>query len=213
MGSSAPHEPTLVLIRRQVQAREQLRLTILFSFFAMLAVLSLVRRVLGDETLQGGALAARIALLIVGIFYCAFMIQQVTRGNESKVLLGPRFWWLSAVFEMGLMVAMFVANQFFCVPEDAVSQLGSPIVLMIPLLIALWVTRLQPRITLVTGCGAALVHAGIAVWVFFRTGQKPVILPTILSYAVMIVLSAIAGSSAATDLLSLARAVREDPAR
>ena len=56
----------------------------------------------------------------------------------------------------------------------------------------------------------AAVHAGIAVWVFFRSGSQPVVLPTILSYAVMIVLSAIAGSSAATDLLSLARAMRED---
>jgi hypothetical protein len=81
---------------------------------------------------------------------------------------------------------------------------------MIPLLIALWVTRLRPRTTLVAGCLAALVHAGVSVWVFLRTGSKPVILPTILSYAVMIVLSAMAGSSAATDLLAMARAVRED---
>ncbi|MFM7808325.1 MAG: hypothetical protein ACKPEA_10425, partial [Planctomycetota bacterium] len=100
-------------------------------------------------------------------------------------------------------------NQFFCEPNESIEQLGSPIVLMIPLLIALWVTRLRPRTTLVAGCLAAVVHAGVAVWVFFRSGSQPVVLPTILSYAVMIVLSAVAGSSAATDLLSLAREVRE----
>jgi type IV secretory pathway TrbD component len=119
---------TSAAIRRQVQNRESLRLTMLFALLAILAVLSSVRRVLGDETLQGGALGARIALLMAG-------------------------------------------------------------------------------------CIAAVVHAGIAVWVFVRVGAKPVVLPTILSSTVKIVLSAIAGSSAATDLLSLARAVREDPAR
>lgn len=203
-------ESTLVAIRRQVQNREPLRLTILFAFFAMLAVLSLVRRVLGDETLQGGALAARIGLLIGGIFYCAKSIQVVTRENEVGRSLGDRFWSTTAAIEMALVVAMFVANQFFCDPTESIEQLGSPIVLMIPLLIALWVTRLRPRTTLVAGCLAAAVHAGITVWVFFRSGSQPVVLPTILSYAVMIVLSAIAGSSAATDLLSLARAMRED---
>ena len=197
-------------IRRQVQLREQLRLTILFSFFAMLAVLSLVRRVLGDETLQGGALAARIGLLIGGVFYCAKAIQVVTRENEAKRSLPERFWRITAMIEMGIVVAMFVANQFFCELDEAIGQLGSPIVLMIPLLLALWVTRLRPKLTLVMGCLAAAVHAGIAVWVFIRTDSSTVILPTILSYAVMIVLSAIAGSSAATDLLSLARAVRQD---
>jgi hypothetical protein len=206
-----PHpDPTLAAIRRQVQNREPLRLTMLFAFFAMLAVLSLVRRVLGDETLQGGALAARIGLLIGGIFYCAKCIQIVTRENEAGRSLGDRFWSTTAAIEMSLVVAMFVANQFFCEASEAEAQLGSPIVLMIPLLIALWVTRLRPRTTLVAGCLAAVVHAGIAVWVFFRSGLQPVALPTILSYAVMIVLSAVAGSSAATDLLSLARALRED---
>jgi hypothetical protein len=206
-----PHpDPTLAAIRRQVQNREPLRLTMLFAFFAMLAVLSLVRRVLGDETLQGGALAARIGLLIGGIFYCAKCIQIVTRENEAGRALGNRFWSTTAAIEMALVVAMFVANQFFCELDEAVEQLGSPIVLMIPLLIALWVTRLRPRTTLVAGCVAAAVHAGIAIWVFFRTESAAVVLPTILSYAVMIVLSAIAGSSAATDLLSLTRAIRED---
>ena len=114
---------------------------------------------------------------------------------------------------MALVVAMFVANQFFCEPSEAIAQLGSPIVLMIPLLIALWVTRLRPRTTLVAGCLAAVVHAGIAVWVYFRSGSQPIVLPTILSYAVMIVLSAVAGSSAAADLLSLARELRQDPDR
>jgi hypothetical protein len=202
-------DPTLDAIRRQVQNREPLRLTMLFAFFAMLAVLSLGRRVLGDETLQGGALAARIALLIGGIFYCAKCIQVVTRENEAGRALGDRFWSTTAGVEMALVVAMFVANQFFCEPNESIEQLGSPIVLMIPLLIALWVTRLRPRTTLVAGCLAAAVHAGIAVWVFFRSGSQPVVLPTILCYAVMIVLSAVAGSSAATDLLSLAREVRE----
>jgi len=127
-------DPTLHAIRRQVPNCEPLRLTMLFAFFAMLAVPSLGRRVLGDETLQGGALAARITL---------------------------------------------------------------------------WVTRLRPRTTLVAGGLAAAVHAGIAVWVFFRSGSQPVVLPTILSCVVMIVLSAVAGSSVATDLPSLAREVRE----
>ncbi|MFZ4722495.1 MAG: hypothetical protein ACOYMI_05025 [Phycisphaerales bacterium] len=212
MNTSQP-DPTLVEIRRQVQNREPLRLTMLFAFFAMLAVLSLVRRVLGDETLEGGALAARIGLLIGGVFYCAKCIQIVTRENEAGRALGNRFWSTTAAVEMALVVAMFVANQFFCDLDQAIEQLGSPIVLMIPLLIALWVTRLRPRTTLVAGCVAAAVHAGIAIWVFFRTGSAAVVLPTILSYAVMIVLSAIAGSSAATDLLALARAIREDRGR
>ncbi|MBM4007267.1 MAG: hypothetical protein FJ292_06850 [Planctomycetes bacterium] len=151
-------DPALDAIRRQVQNREPLRLTMLFALFAMLAVLSLGRRVLGDETLQGGALAARITLLIGGILYCAKCIQVVTRENEAGRVLGDGFWSTTAGVEMALVVAMFVANQFFCELNESIEQLGSPIVLMIPLLIAL---------------------------------------------------SAVAGSSAATDLLSLARALRE----
>lgn len=214
MNDESPRavDSTEASIRRQVQTREPLRLTILFAFFAMLAVLSLIRRVLGDQTLEGGALAARIVLLITGVFYCAKAIQVVTRENDARRMLGDRFWSVTAGIEMALVVAMFVANQFFCNMDEArepIEQLGSPIVLMIPLLIALWVTRLRPRTTLVAGCLAAAVHAGLSVWVFFRTGSKPVVLPTILSYAVMIVLSSLAGSSAATDLLALARAVRE----
>jgi hypothetical protein len=205
-----PSDPTLAAIRRQVQKREPLRLTMLFALFAMLAVISLIRRVLGDETLQGGALAARIGLLIGGIFYCAKCIQTVTHENDAGRSLGNRFWSVTAGIEMALVVAMFVANQFFCDPSESIEQLGSPIVLMIPLLIALWVTRLRPRTTLVAGCLAAVVHAGIAVWVYFRSGSQPVVLPTILSYAVMIVLSAVAGSSAAADLLSLARELCQD---
>lgn len=206
-------DPALVAIRRQVQNREPLRLTMLFALFAMLAVISLIRRVLGDETLQGGALSARIGLLICGIFYCAKSIQTVTRENEAGRSLGNRFWSTTAAIEMALVVAMFAANQIFCEPEESIEQLGSPIVLMIPLLIALWVTRLRPRTTMVAGCLAAAVHAGVAVWVFFRSGSQPVVLPTILSYAVMIVLSAVAGSSAAADLLSLARALHQDRER
>ena len=208
-AKTGPGDSVELVIRRQVQNREQLRLTMLFGFFAMLAVLSLVRRVLNDQTLQGGALAARIALLIAGIFYCAKTIQVVTRANEAGRMLPERFWRVTAAVEMSLVVAMFIANEWFCDASAAIDQLGSPIVILIPLLIALWVTRLRPRITLVAGCCAAAVHAAVSVGVFFRTGSSPVVLPTILSYAVMIALSALAGSSAATDLLTLARAVRE----
>ena len=74
MADAAPPiqaESLQVALQREVQRREGTRLMMLFFFFAMLAMLAVVRQVLGCDSMQGWALGARVALLFVGILYCS----------------------------------------------------------------------------------------------------------------------------------------------
>ncbi len=52
-------------LQREVQRREGTRLMLLFFFFALLAMLAVVRKVRGCDSMQGWTLGSRVVLLFV----------------------------------------------------------------------------------------------------------------------------------------------------
>lgn len=194
-------------VTREVQQLEQARLAMLFFFFALLAVLALVRRLLGCESMQGTALAARLALLGVGIFYCARTMHVANRANTEGVVLGQRYWTLTAATELVLVLGMIVAAELLT-QRDAIEDLGAPVLLMVPLLIVLSIVRLRPRQTMVIGLVSALVHAGLALVTFLKLDLPRAGMPTIFTYSVLMAMSGFAGSFVSTELRKVVRGAR-----
>ena len=195
MASSAPTDqaenPTVAL-QREVQGREATRLMMLFFFFAMLAMVAVVRQVLGCESMQGWTLGSRVALLFLGVLYCTRCLQVVSAADAAGALLRERYWLFTAAFELLLVLGMITATELLSARED-VQDLSAPILMMIPLLVVLSVLRLRPRVTLWTALIGAAFHASLSLWTFFRLGLERSELPTLLSYAVLLVMIGIAG--------------------
>ena len=189
-------------LQREVQRREGTRLMMLFFFFAMLAMLAVVRQVLGCESMQGWALGSRVALLFVGILYCTRMLQVVNVADAGGGLLGERYWVFTAVFELLLVLTMILATEVFSARDD-IQDLGAPILMMIPLLVVLSVLRLRPRATLWTALIGGIYHAGLSLWTFFRVGVPVSELPTLLSYAALLFMIGIAGWLVSSEFRSM----------
>lgn len=180
------------LLQREVQRREGTRLMMLFFFFAMLAVLAVLRQVVGCESMQGWTLGSRVALLFIGILYCTRSLQTVNAADTEGRALGERYWVITAAFELALVLSMIVATELLSARDD-IQDLSAPILMMIPLLVVLSVLRLRPRATLWTALIGAIFHAGLSLWTFFRAGVPVSELPTLLSYAALLVMIGIAG--------------------
>lgn len=180
------------LLQREVQRREGTRLMMLFFFFAMLAVLAVLRQVVGCESMQGWTLGSRVALLFVGILYCTRSLQTVNAADIEGRALGERYWVITAAFELALVLSMIVATELLSARDD-IQDLSAPILMMIPLLVVLSVLRLRPRATLWTALIGAIFHAGLSLWTFFRAGVPISEMPTLLSYAALLVMIGIAG--------------------
>jgi len=189
-------------LQREVQRREGTRLMMLFFFFAMLAMLAVVRQVLGCESMQGWALGARVALLFVGILYCTRSLQVVSSADTQGRLLGERYWVVTAVFELVLVLGMLTATELLSARDD-IQDLSAPILMMVPLLVVLSLLRLHPRTTLCTALVAAIFHAGLSLWTFFRLRVPVSELPTLLSYAVLLVMIGVAGWLVASEFRAM----------
>lgn len=189
-------------LQREVQRREGTRLMMLFFFFAMLAMLAVMRQVVGCESMQGWALGARVALLFVGILYCTRSLQVVNAADAGGHLLGERYWAVTAVFELVLVLAMITATEWLSARND-IQDLSAPILMMVPLLVVLSLLRLRPRTTLWTALVAAIFHAGLSLWTFFRVGVPLSELPTLLSYAVLLIMIGVAGWLVASEFRSM----------
>ena len=189
-------------LQREVQRREGTRLMMLFFFFAMLAMLAVVRQVVGCESMQGWALGARVALLFVGILYCTRMLQVVNAADTGGRVLEQRYWLSTAIFELMLVLAMVTATELLSARDD-IQDLSAPILMMIPLLVVLSVLRLRPRATLWTALIGGIYHAGLSLWTFFRAGVSVSELPTLLSYAALLFMIGIAGWLVSSEFRSM----------
>jgi hypothetical protein len=195
-------ESLQVALQREVQRREGTRLMMLFFFFAMLAMLAVVRQVLGCDSMQGWALGARVALLFVGILYCTCSLQVVSAADTQGRLLGERYWVVTAMFELVVVLAMLTATELLSARDD-IQDLSAPILMMVPLLVVLSLLRLRPRTTLWTALVAAIFHAGLSLWTFVRLGVPVSELPTLLSYAVLLVMIGVAGWLVASEFRAM----------
>ena len=189
-------------LQREVQRREGTRLMMLFFFFAMLAMLAVVRQVVGCDSMQGWTLGARVALLFVGILYCTRSLQVVSAADTAGRLLGERYWAVTTVFELVLVLGMIMATELLSARDD-IQDLSAPILMMVPLLVVLSLLRLRPRTTLWTALVAAIFHAALSLWTFFRAGVPLSELPTLLSYAVLLVMIGVAGWLVASEFRSM----------
>lgn len=199
-------------IRREIQLLEQARVAMLFFFFALLAVLALVRRLLGCEVMQGTALVVRLALLGAAIFFCAYTMQVVNRANNADHPLKPRYWSMTAIFELLVTLAMVVTADLLS-PGDVIENLSAPIMLLLPVLVILSIVRLRPTQTLLIGLFAGLAHAGFSIFMFMRLKAPVSGLPTVLTYSVLMVMSGFAGSFVSGELLKIVRGAKRERMR
>lgn len=209
MSDLPPTDPIEVEVRRDIQQLEQARVAMLFFFFALLAVLALVRRLLGCEVMQGNALLARLALLGVGVFYCARTMHVANVANNADRPLRERYWVITATIELLLVMGMIVAAELLS-RGDGIEDLGAPVLLMVPLLIVLSIVRLRPRQTLAAGLLSAVVHAGLSLYMFWSTKAPLSGLPTILTYSVLMAMSGLAGSFVSGELLKVLRGAKRE---
>jgi succinate dehydrogenase hydrophobic anchor subunit len=109
---------------------------------------------------------------------------------------------VTAVFELVLVLGMIMATELLSARDD-IQDLSAPILMMVPLLVVLSVLRLHPRTTLWTALVAAIFHAGLSLWTFVRAGVPVSELPTLLSYAVLLVMIGVAGWLVASEFRAM----------
>jgi hypothetical protein len=97
---------------------------------------------------------------------------------------------------------MIMATELLSARDD-IQDLSAPILMLVPLLVVLSLLRLHPRTTLWTALVAAIFHAGLSLWTFFRVGVPLSELPTLLSYAVLLVMIGIAGWLVASEFRAM----------
>jgi amino acid transporter len=143
-----------------------------------------------------------VALLFVGILYCTRSLQVVSSADTQGRVLGERYWVVTAMFELAVVLAMLTATELLSARDD-IQDLSAPILMMVPLLVVLSLLRLRPRTTLWTALVAAIFHAGLSLWTFFRLGVPMSELPTLLSYAVLLVMIGVAGWLVASEFRAM----------
>ncbi|MCE9589607.1 MAG: PP2C family protein-serine/threonine phosphatase [Planctomycetes bacterium] len=121
------------------------------------------------------------------------MLYAVTRANARQRLIGEVRWRINVAVELTLAIGALVISHLLS-PRGEVAALSSPALLLLPLVVLLSVLRLRPAFTLWTGLAGAAAHAALAVWTYIVTRAEPSTLPVYLSYAALLVLTAVAGA-------------------
>lgn len=70
----------------------------------------------------------------------------MSAADTEVRLLGERYWAVTAVFELLLVLGMIMATEWLSA-RDAIQDLSAPILMMVPLLVVLSLLRLRPRTT------------------------------------------------------------------
>jgi serine phosphatase RsbU (regulator of sigma subunit) len=134
-----------------------------------------------------------LGLLGAGLLYESWMFFAAKRANIAGQLIGDVRWRLNAAFEVGLAIGLLVILHVLS-PQGPVTALSAPALLVLPLVVLLSVLRLRPMFTLWTGLLGAAAHAVLAGRTYVNTDADPSTLPVLLSYAVLLALTGVAGA-------------------
>ena len=196
-----------------VQRSEQIRLRLVLGAFLALIALASVRRMAGGLVMNSPVFWWAQGLLALGLVYVSWALLITTRDNNAGRLIGELRWRTNAVVETLIAVGLLVISHLLS-PRGEVAALSAPPLLALPLLTLLSVLRLRPAFTLWTGLSGACAHALLALRAYAVNDSEPSVLPVYLSYAVMLAITAVAGSLVARRVRGYVEfAVREESDR
>ncbi|MCC6426337.1 MAG: PP2C family protein-serine/threonine phosphatase [Phycisphaerales bacterium] len=178
--------------RMRAQRGEQGRMAIMVVMFLAVLTMIVLRRATGGTTVSGTAtFIPMICVMAAGILFESIAFFTVWSANRRGVLLPLWRFNANAVVELAIPVAALVIPQEYS-PRGDYSALSGPSLLLLPLVILTSVLRLKPRVTLLTGIGAALAHCALSIRVIVRDDLDPHHIPVVLTYSVALLLIAIA---------------------
>ena len=160
-----------------------------------------VRRALGGAVMTtNGVFYPAAVILLLAVLYECYALWRTRRASALHRLIAPWRWQANAVLELAVPALILTILHFYS-PRGEYAALSGPSILLFPLIILVSILRLRPRFTLLTGCGAALVHWSLGLHAV-ATGAVPEHHgPVVLSYGVLLLLIGFAGAG-------VARAVR-----
>ncbi len=207
-GQSQPSSFDL-LAQRSEQARVRLVIGVLLA----LAALACARRFAGDLVMNSPVFGWSQALLALALAYESWILLITIRANAAGRLIGEFRWRANALIEIMIAIGLLLISHLLS-PRGEVAALSAPPLLLLPLLVLLSVLRLRPAFTFWTGFVGAAAHAFLAVRTHDVSGYDTARLPVYLSYAVMLAITAVAGSIVAGRVREYVEtAVREEGER
>jgi len=208
-----PPQPVPSSFEIRVQQSEQARVGLFIGVLLALAALIMLRRVTGGVVMNSPVYWWTLGLLGAGLLYESWMFFAAKRANIAGRLIGDFRWRFNAAFELGLAIGLLVILHLLS-PQGPVTALSAPALLVLPLVVLLSVLRLRPAFTLWTGVLGAAAHAVLAGRTYIITDADPSTLPVLLSYAVLLALTGVAGALVAKRVRGYVEAaVREESER
>jgi HD-GYP domain-containing protein (c-di-GMP phosphodiesterase class II) len=194
------------------QRSEAARVRIVIGVLLALAVLASLRRVTGGLVMNSPVFWWQLGLILFGLAYEVWVLVMTTRANTAGRLIGEFRWRANAVIETTIAIGLLLISHLFS-PRGEVAALSAPPLLVLPLLTLLSILRLRPGFAFWTGFFGAAAHAALAVHTYM-TEADTTRLPVYLSYAVLLTITAAAGSLVARRVRGYVEfAVREESER
>jgi HD-GYP domain-containing protein (c-di-GMP phosphodiesterase class II) len=194
------------------QRSEQARVRLVIGVLLALAVLASLRRVAGGLVMHSPVFWWSQGLIALGLVYEVWVLVMTTRANKAGRLIGDFRWRANAVIETMIAIGLLLISHLLS-PRGEVAALSSPPLLVLPLWTLLSVLRLRPAFTFWTGFCGASAHALLAVQTYIDYSDTTR-LPVYLSYAVLLAITAAAGSLVARRVRGYVEtAVREESER
>jgi serine phosphatase RsbU (regulator of sigma subunit) len=192
----ASHKPQPSSFELRVQQSEEARVGLFIGALLALIALITLRRLTGGVVMNSPVYWWTLALLGAGLLYESWVFYAAKRANAAARLLGEHRWRVNAAFDLGLAIGLLVILHILS-PQGPVTALSAPALLLLPLVVLLSVLRLKPTWTLWTGLVGAAAHAVLVARTYVITQPDPSTLPALLSYAVLLLLTGVAGAMVA----------------
>lgn len=188
-----PSITSIETFRLHIQRSETLRGWLMVGVYLTLIGITCTRRALGGLVMKVNEIFfLTLAVLAAGAVYQAFTAVALARSTSASRLVP--LWRLNATILLEIAVpALLMLWLHHWSPRGQYAALSAPVLLLFPLSVLVSILRLRPQATLFIGLAAGITHASLTLDTW-RTGHVPEgNLPLLLTYAVLLTLTGVAG--------------------
>lgn len=198
----------------RAQRAEESRTRLMILGLAIVLVLNVVRRIEHGMLMSShGVFVASEGVLLGALVFEVFMFARLRRANRAGTLLPAWTGIASVAVELGAPFALLSILHFLS-PQGEVSALSAPAILLLPMVVLLSVLRLRPRLTLLTGLGAAGAHLTLIVLAIVDDAPAKSAYAMLFSYPVLLAIFGVAAALVAREVRGYVReALAEADAR
>lgn len=179
--------------RLRIQRSEGQRARLMLGVYVALALLLVVRRIEGGTYIASNHIFfPAIGVLLAAMVYEALYSRALFASVRKGVLLPEWRLGITALIELTGPAAVLLVLHYWS-PAGELTALTAPAVLVFPITIMLSTLRLRPWTTLWLGIGAGVFHAALVTDAIRRDPANFSNLAVFFSYAVLLILTGVAG--------------------